>query len=435
MTASPAPRSTGPRSTAPGAATTATTSPAATSVRRLKVVHVSIVHRATDIRIFHKQCRSLAAAGHDVTLYARTDEAYDRDGVRVRPVPAPRSRAARMTVGVWSMYRPLRAHRADVYHFHDPELIPLGLALRARGSRVVFDAHEPLPAQIMAKHWIPGPLRPVVAGATRLLVRLAGRGLSAVVAASPLVAEVYAGSRRLVTVNNFPILDGEGPESANAESEGPENGTAGSGLRASTTRRRPIPYSERTRGIVYVGGISELRGLSAMLDVARIAGARHGEKLTLIGPFMPPELERRLSEPGLASVVDYVGVKAPDEARRLIAEAKVGLILQLGPEAYKKNLPTKMFEYMAEGLPVVASHFPLWKGILDDAGAGVVAPPEDGAAAAEAVSRLLADPAEAAAMGERGRAAVHEKYHWEPEARTLTALYESLSSSETPRPG
>ena len=435
MTASPAPRSTTRRNAVPGPTqgARAGAAPGDAPARRLTVVHVSIVHRATDIRIFHKQCRSLAMAGHDVTLYARCDHAYEQDGVHVRPVPAPRGRAARMTVGVWSLFGPLLRQRADIYHFHDPELIPLALALRARGRQVVFDAHEPLPDQIMAKHWIPGPLRPVVARATRLLVGVAGRGMSAVVAASPLVAGVYAGARRLVTVNNFPLLDGQAEAATNVPGATGQGQAEETGQPVSARQRRPIPYAERTRGMVYVGGISELRGLSAMLDVARIAGARHGEKLTLIGPFMPPELERRLAEPAVSAVVDYVGVKTPDEARRLIGEAKVGLILQLGPEAYKKNLPTKMFEYMAEGLPVVASHFPLWKGILDDAEAGVVVPPEDGEAAAEAVSRLLADPVAAAAMGARGRDAVHEKYHWAPEARTLVALYESLSPSETPR--
>ncbi|WP_063828687.1 glycosyltransferase family 4 protein [Actinopolymorpha alba] len=392
--------------------------------RRPKAVHVSIVHRSTDIRIFHKQCRSLAAAGYDVTLYARTDgvgpdgrspsgagtpQPYTEDGVRVVPVPRHGSRVSRMTVGVWSLFRPLLAQQADVYHFHDPELIPLAIALRARGRKVIFDAHEPLPAQIMAKHWIPGPLRPLVARATEVLVRVAGRGMTAVVAASPLVAGVYAGAKRLATVNNFPILQDQ-------------YAVAGGDA--------DIPYHQRTRGMVYVGGLSDIRGLATMLEVARIAGTRHGEKLTLIGPFMPPELEQRLEDPSLTDVIDYVGVKKPVEARQLIREARVGLILQIGPEAYKQNLPTKMFEYMAEGLPVVASHFPLWQGILDDAEAGVVVPPEDGRAAAEAVSRLLANPAEAADMGRRGRKAVHEKYSWEAEAQTLLSLYDSLLPSE-----
>jgi hypothetical protein len=369
-----------------------------------KAVHVSVVHPSTDIRIFHKQCRSLAAAGYQVTLFARADGPYEEDGVRVVPVPRPRSRAARMTVGVWSLLRPLLAERADIYHLHDPELIPLGLALRARGHHVVFDAHEPLPSQVMGKHYIPRPLRPAVAWGTRLLGWTAGRALSAIVAASPLVADVYARARRMVIVNNFPILDDSGVD---------------------------IPYDERTRGLVYVGAITELRGLPAMLEAAKAAYAAYGEKLTLIGPFQPPELQERLSDPDVAAAVDYVGVQRPADARRLVAEAKVGLMVQVGPKAYENNLPTKIFEYMAEGVPVVASHFPLWRQIVEDAGAGVVVPPEDGQAVAEAVCGLLADPERARAMGERGRKAVHEKYSWEAEARTLLSLYDSLLSGES----
>ncbi|MGW0228306.1 glycosyltransferase [Actinopolymorpha singaporensis] len=392
------------------------------AVRRPRAVHVSTVHAATDIRIFHKQCRTLAAAGYDVVLYARTDHLqdpradrpYEQDGVRVVPVPPPSGRAARMTVGVWRLFRPLLAQAADVYHFHDPELVPLATALRLCGRNVVFDAHEPLPAQILAKPWIPPRLRPVVAGATRLLVRLAGQGVTVVVAASPLVESVYAGARRMVVVNNFPILPGDDPTA----------GPAGGQDNAECPPE--IPYDRRPRGIVYVGGLSDLRGLSAMLDVARIAGTRHGERLTLIGAFVPPELEARLAEPELAGLIDYVGVQPPKRVRELLGESRVGLILQVGPEAYKWNLPTKMFEYMAEGLPVVASHFPLWKQILDEAEAGVTVDPQDGQAAAEAVSRLLSDPVEAAAMGRRGRKAVYERYSFGPEAAKLLALYDSL---------
>ena len=311
-----------------------------------------------------------------------------------------------MTTGVWRLLRPLLRHRADVYHLHDPELIPLGLLLRVLGRTVVFDAHEVLPSQVLGKYWIPGPLRPLVGQASRLLMWLAGRGLSAVVAAAPVVADIYAGARRLVVVNNFPIHRPGRPD---------------------------VPYAERTRDLVYVGGISDNRGLSSMLEAARVVHARHGAGLTLVGPFQPPELQARLAEPGVANAVDYLGVTTPDEARELVGSARVGLLLLLGIKAYEDTLPTKIFEYMAEGLPVIASDVPLWKEFLDNTGAGVVVPADDGAAAGEVACRLLADPAAAAAMGERGRQIATERYSWDTEAETLLALYASLVPSASRR--
>lgn len=371
------------------------------------MVHVSIVHPATDVRIFTKQCQTLAEAGYAVTLYARTPEPErEVDGVRVVPVPEPRSRLARMTWGVARLLRPLLSERADVYHLHDPELVPLGLVLRLLTRRpVLFDAHEPLPDQIYDKHWIPDALRPLASRATRLLVGLTGRAVTAVIAASPPAARAYAGARRLVTVGNYPIvLEGEGYD---------------------------VPYPKRNRGLVYVGGITEGRGLAQMLEVARRVRRRTGERLTLVGPFQPADLESRLRSPGVEDAVEYLGVLPPDEARRVMAEAKVGLILFQPSRAHERAMPNKLFEYMASGVPVVGSDFPHWREIVETAGgpdrpAGVVVPPDDVDAVERAVLALLSDPERAADMGRAGRESATTRYTWKSEARTLLSLYDDV---------
>lgn len=374
---------------------------------RASAVHVSIVHPATDVRIFTKQCRSLAEAGYDVTLYARTPEPEHRvDGVRVVPVPEPRSRVLRMTWGVARLLRPLLAERADVYHLHDPELVPLGLVLRLLTRRpVLFDAHEPLPDQIYDKHWIPDVLAPAVSRATRLLVRLTGRAVTAVVAASPPAAQAYAGARRLVTVGNYPIvLEGDDYD---------------------------VPYPKRNRGLVYVGGITAGRGLTQMLEVARRVREQTGERLTLVGPFQPAGLEAELHTPGTADAVEYLGVLPPGEARRVMAEAKVGLILFQPSRAHRRAMPNKLFEYMASGVPVVGSDFPHWREIVDAAGgpdhpAGLLVPPDDVDAVERAVLALLNDPERAAAMGRFGRESATTRYTWSREAETLLSLYDDV---------
>ena len=406
------------------------------AVRRPRAVHVSTVHAATDIRIFHKQCRTLAAAGYDVVLHARTGNPgehdpgrlYEQDGVRVVPVPGSSGRAARMTVGVWRLFRPLLAHDADVYHFHDPELVPLAMALRLCGRNVVFDAHEPLPAQILAKPWIPPRLRPVVAAATRLLVRLAGRGVTAVVAASPLVESVYTGARRMVVVNNFPILPGDDPTARPTArpTPRPAAGQAAAPEEDDADRPAEIPYDRRPRGIVYVGGLSDLRGLSAMLDVARIAGTRHGERLTLIGTFVPADLEARLAEPELAGLIEYVGVQPPKRVRELLGESPrrpdpAGRAGGVQAEPPDEDVRVHGRGDAGGGVPLPAVEADPRRGRGRRHRRPRGRPGGRGGGVAAAV-----DPVEAAEMGRRGRKAVYERYSFGPEAAKLLALYDSL---------
>src|SRR6476469_5707469 len=130
-------------------------------MKRVHVVQLTSVHFADDLRII-KECRSLAGAGYQVTLIAPHPSDEITGGVQIRGVPVVEGRLRRMTLTVWRTYREAVRQRADIYHFHDPELIPVGLLLKARGKKVVYDAHEAYPQKILCKSWIPIKLRPVV---------------------------------------------------------------------------------------------------------------------------------------------------------------------------------------------------------------------------------------------------------------------------------
>src|SRR5579871_3851708 len=128
-----------------------------------KIVHITTVHSPFDVRIFHRQCRSLADAGHQVTLIAPHDRDETVHGVHIRAIPRFESRFERMTRGVAHAFREAARQNADIYHFHDPELIPAGLLLQSRGKKVFCDIHEDLPRTIDDKtyipHWLRAPLR------------------------------------------------------------------------------------------------------------------------------------------------------------------------------------------------------------------------------------------------------------------------------------
>jgi glycosyltransferase involved in cell wall biosynthesis len=176
------------------------------------------------------------------------------------------------------------------------------------------------------------------------------------------------------------------------------------------------------RAVCYVGGIGIIRGAVEMISAFEQLDAT----LILAGKFENPRTEARLRAlPGWRKV-DYRGLVSREQVRAIMASSRAGLLFFHPEPNHVDAQPNKMFEYMSAGLPVLASDFPLWRELLEASGAGRCANPLDGAAIARAIDELLADPAAALAMGERGRAAVRERFQWAHEERKLVALYREL---------
>ena len=167
----------------------------------VKVAHLTSVHTPFDTRIFHKECKTLAQAGYDVVLVAPHDRDEVVGGVRIRARPAPRNRLDRVSRTVWRVYRAARAEDAEVYHFHDPELIPVGLLLHMQGKPVIYDVHEDDVTAIRQKPYLPRALRPLLAAILGRMEACVARCFHIV------VAEKYY-TRRFpgaTTVLNYPI--------------------------------------------------------------------------------------------------------------------------------------------------------------------------------------------------------------------------------------
>jgi glycosyltransferase involved in cell wall biosynthesis len=371
----------------------------------MKVAHLTSVHPVVDTRILHKQAATLAAAGHEVVLVAVAEGDAVLRGVRLRAVSGGGGRGRRMTAVALRVLRAALAERADVYHFHDPELIPVGLALKLAGRRVIYDVHEDVPAQVLSKHWIHPRLRGPVARATALLEGAAARLFDAVVVANPAHADRYPAART-VAVRNLPDL---------AEFAG-----AGPG----TTAREPAA--------IYVGDLTRARGALEMVRAMALLPPACPARLWLGGRFSEPGLEAACrAEPGWARV-DFLGWVDRAQLAARLARARLGLVLLHPVPHYQANYPVKLFECMAAGVPVVASDLPLCREVVEGAGCGLLVDPRDPAAIAGALAWLLDHPEEAAAMGARGRSAVEQRYTWASEARTLLALYGRLGPAPPP---
>lgn len=371
------------------------------TLTKRKVVHLTSVHPATDTRIAYRECATLAEAGYDVVLIAAGEARGLPAAVRLRSVPLPANRAERMTKTVWHVFKAALDERADVYHFHDPELMAVGIALRMLGARVVFDVHEDIPQDIADKPWIPQPLRPLLSTVSTLALRALQPGYSGIVAATPSIARRFA-HRRTVVVANYPRLE-ELPAADAAD------------------------FSKRPRAAIYLGAITELRCILEMVQAMRSPALAPDVRLALAGRFEHDELETRVSKMPGWERVDFIGFCPRSNVASAFAGARVGLLLFQAAGNHEEAMPTKLFEYLGAGLPVVISDTMRCSSIVRDNDCGIVVKPDDIDGIARAISFLIENPSAAQSMGERGRRIVREQYQWTSEAEKLTRLYAEIA--------
>lgn len=365
------------------------------------VVHVASTHAATDTRIFKKECRSFVEAGYRVTLLLPHPADEVREGVRIRAVPVPRTGKERLGRTLRALYRAALTEPVDaVIHFHDSELLPFMMMLRLQGRRVVYDAHEDTPLQVMHQHWIPGPLRRPMSGGMRVLEWAGGKAFTGIVAAVPSIASRFP-AEKTVLVRNFPIL----------------NELSGSDV---------VPYGARPPRVVYVGALTEARGVREMVAAMGCLPQDYPAELVLGGTFHPASLAETVRTLPGGDRVQVAGWLDRKQVAAVLSETRVGLVLLHDTPQYRESYPTKLFEYMSAGIPVVASDLPLWRRIVTSVGCGMVVDPKQPAAIAAAIRWLLDHPEEAGAMGVRGRRAVEERFHWAIEARRLLQFYDTV---------
>lgn len=377
---------------------------------------ISTVHYVFDTRVFHRECKSLAQAGINVHLICQHDKVEDVvDSVHIIGLPVCKRRWARIRNG-WRAFRMALAQRADIYHFHDPELIPWGLALRLLTRKpVVYDIHEYYPDAISTKRWLPTNVRTMTAHVFDKGERIAGRFMDALVVADESIADRFPHNPNPVTVvYNFPRRD-----------EFHQPGTKDK----KDTRDHDVQ-------LVYLGGITASRGLWMMLDMVRILALRHGLDvgLWLAGPFGYADEQRQFerqvaTDHQLRARVRWLGRVARSDVPALLSQADIGLVpLQPTPK-FEKNIPSKEFEYMACGLPIVGSDLPPIRRFVETVGAGLLAIPDDACSHAAQIAYLATHPAEAQRMGDNGRFAFETQYNWDREAQKLLDLYRSLTKA------
>ena len=363
----------------------------------VKVCHMTSAHKSDDIRIFQKECVSLAAAGYEVSLVARGDSREER-GVHVIGVGMPKpGRLNRVFSFTKMIYEKAVSLDADLYHFHDPELIPQGIRLAKQGKKVIFDSHEDYVALAYDRYYIPRILKPIFSFLMDRYLRYAVRFFSSVISVTPRLTRYYSKyNKNVVEVSNYPIYV-------------------------------PVQHGERERAVVFAGGITDLWNHQRIISaIGNISDCRY----LLCGPCKNDYMKELEKNPAWDRV-DYLGKVPYNTVREVLSRASIGVALLLpskntgGDEGTMGN--TKIFEEMMAGIPVVCTRFTLWEEFIQRYQCGISVNPTSVEEIQNAIQWLLDHPNKAKEMGLNGIKAVREEYNWEKEALKLIAMYRTLS--------
>lgn len=374
------------------------------SCLKQNVCIITSVHSAFDHRIFHKEAKTLVKAGYDVSLVAQHDRDEVVDGVKIKALPESRHRLFRM-LRTLSVLRQALAEKAKIYHFHDPELIPVGFALKLMTkAKVIYDVHEDYPQLMLFKSWLPKLVRRAASLLMYGMERIVLSYVDTVVTTTEALADRFKREKKTIAVHNYPLVD--------------------------LFRGESGPGPDQDFDIIHVGTVLESR-LSFMLSVGlELKRMGHDFRWCILGiyPKMKLWAEHKLDEldDNLGENFVFIERVPHQDVPNYIRRSRIGINHHPAESRFLRVFPLKIYEYMACGVPVVSSDLPLTRECLAGYNCGILVRPDDETEFARAIMSLLGDTKKAKQMGEAGKRLVEERYNWSLEREKLLRLYQEL---------
>jgi len=364
------------------------------------ICHLSSVHIRSDVRIFYKQCAGLAKAGLKTHLVVADGLGNERKmAVLIHDVGLPKGRKQRMLTAPMKVMLKALSLKADIYQIHDPELIPVAMLLKViSGKPVIYDIHECYPELFLHKEYLSVFQGKLVSAIIRQLEKLAVSFFDASIAATEHISEQF---KQVLVLHNYPLLS----EWQNVPD---------------------TPQRFHSRNICYLGSITRERGLTQLVKALELVDCT----LHLAGAYEPKEYREELAKlRGFEKVIEY-GYVNRVQAAELLAKCAIGVVFLERCPNYIHSLATKMFEYMAAGLPIIVSDLPANVKLLDRAGCGRYLDPMESKNIAKAIEELLSEPEKLSLMGAKGKSMVTQELSWEAEEPKYHSLVQALLYGE-----
>ena len=361
------------------------------------ICHITTVHSRFDTRIFLKECISLTKLYKVFLIVADGLGDEVKNNVRIYDIGLRQSsRLKRARIDSRKAFKKAVKLNCDLYHFHDPELIKIGVKLKNLNYNVIYDVHEDLPKQIYGKHYLKNWMKPVVSNFVKYQEDNAAKKFDFVITATVSIKNRFLKiNKNSFDINNYPILN----ELSN-----------------------DIPWSKKNQEICYVGGIARIRGVLEIIKSLK----NKNVKLNLAGKFNSVKFEIECKNALEWNRVNFLGFLDRTGVKNVYENSKLGMVTLYPIINYLDALPVKMFEYMSAGIPVVSSNFPLWKEIVEGNNCGLTVDPKDPKEISSAIEKLLSNDKLAEKMGQNGKKAVFEKYNWGIEEKKLLTIYKEF---------
>ena len=308
----------------------------------VRVVHLTSVHPRNDIRVFHKECVSLAKFKDlQVSLVVADGKSDDSlNEVNILDVGAPKNRLIRIFLSSFLVFMKGLKLKADIYHFHDPELIFYGFLLKIFGKKVVFDIHEFSYVQIRHKSWIPSYLRKPISIFYKFIEDFFCRRFDLLVVPQDEMRDYYLKiNSNVITAFNYPS-------------------------KKDLIKIQQLPdFETRAKNLIYVGALSNDRGFSNMVKLIEELYSRDsGYTLFIAGQYSDEQLEI-VKKSKAKDAIKLLGFLDRKSIKEFLISCGWGLILFNNVGQYYMANALKMFEYMSAGQILLIPDFGNWKNL------------------------------------------------------------------------